>query len=364
MSNEIVKSAEKQETLSAYIRRPEIVEKFALVLGGNRSALRYVQSVILAVETAEPGKYSLRNCTFNSIVRSALRAATQRVSVDPIDREAYLIPRNNTDQGTQEACFQFHYQEIYNRAMRTGRYVCINVSPIYEGTTIYENVYTGLHVLEMDNGLQISNESAKALRKWGESDGKKRIGWLGYYKMAGRAGQEKTIYMTIADIEKQVHKAPGGGAGFGWTKFRDTMEMKTVLLALLRKADLKSIEMEAVKSALESIDDAEDDPNYPALDTGPDLEALDALEGQAADIPAPKETEAELLGDMGFYPEPIKPPQPAPQKTIQQLRVEFSKVYQAASRAGHKNLPGITGSTNAADILAATATIQAILDTK
>jgi len=303
---------EKPETLAAYIRRPEITEKFALVLGGNQNAMRYIQSVVLVYETAEPGKFSLKNCTMRSIVRSALRAATQRVSVDPVDREAYLIPRNVKRNGVeeQEACFQFHYQEIYNRAMRTGRYVVINVSPIYEGTTVYENIYTGLHVLEMSNGLQVSNESASALRKWGENDGKKRIGWLGYYKMVGRAGNEKTVYMTIADIENQVHKAPGGGGGFGWSKFRDTMERKTVLLALLKMADLKTVEMDAVKTALDTIDQAESE------ETGAEITGeLTTIEGYAEEIkaePAPQKTTGDPLGDIGFEPEQKKE-QPAPQ---------------------------------------------------
>jgi hypothetical protein len=84
---------------------------------------------------------------------------------------------------------------------------------------------------------------------------------------------------------------------------------------------------------------------------GPNLEELEELEGMATDIP-----------------DPVTPPAPAPasetQKTIQQLRQEFSKIYNAASTAGHKNLPGITGKTNAEDIISATAVIQAILDAK
>ena len=345
MENAIVKSdATEEKTLSAYIRRPDIIEKFALVLGNDREAKRYVQSVVLVVETAEPGDYSLQNCTLRSIVRAALRAAVQRVSVDPIDREAYLIPRNITrvvngrEQKVQEACFQFHYQEILNRALRTNRYKVINVSPIYEGTEIYENVYTGLHTLKLENGLMVANESAPVLRKWGESDGKKRIGWLGYYRTT--FGMEKTIYMTIADIEKQVHKAPGGGAGFGWSKFRDTMEMKTVLLALLRKADLKSIEMAAVKNALDSIDNAENGEE----DGGPDLEKLDALEGEATDIPvtvteSPKQTEAELMGDMGFEPEPIVPPAPkVEEKQIKQaMTIEMAKKFKTGTGGFYEN---------------------------
>jgi len=280
---EIVK-AEPQEAFSVYIRRPEVMEKFALVLGGNAQAVRYVQNVIVVVETAEPGDYSLQNCSYRSIVRAALRAVTNQVSVDPIDREAYLVPRrvkrmvDGRETKVLEACFQFHYQEIENRAWRTNRYSVINVSPIYEGTVVMENVYTGLHTLVLENGLPVATESAGALRKWNDKDGKKRIGWLGYYRTV--RGREATVYMTIEDIEAQV---PNRGS-FGWKDWREKMERKTVLLALLRKADLKSIEMTAVREALQNIDNAETDD----ADGGPDLGALETLEGHAEEIPSTK----------------------------------------------------------------------------
>jgi len=282
----------KDEPLAAYLRRPEIVEKFTLVCGNEREAMRSIQSVILVVETAEPGDFSLQKCSHRSIVRAALRAATQRVSVDPVDREAYLVPRkvkriNAEGQEIKvlEACFQFHYQEILNRALRTNRYSVINVSPIFEGTEIFENIYTGLHVLKLASGLAVSNESAGALRSWNDRDGKKRIGWLGYYRTTH--GQEKTVYMSIADIEQRVPNR----VSFGWKDFREAMERKTVLRDLLNKADLKAVEMQAVKSALEDIDNAESDETS----GGSDLAALDALEGKVVEVKAETKVEQQVL---------------------------------------------------------------------
>lgn len=282
-TTEIVKQEDaqivKQETFAAYIRRPEVMDKFALVMKGDE-ARRAVQSVIILYETAEPGDYSLQNCSNRSIVRAALRAATQHVSVDPAEREAFLIPRkvNRMVSGKKEqvleACFSFHYNEIENRAWRTGIYTHINVSPIFEGTEILENIYTGLHVIRMENGLRVHNQGAPSLRSWAERDNKKRIGWLGYYRT--RQGREKTVYMTIADIEKTV---AGGNknwtSSFGWTKHRETMERKTVLLALLRLADLKAPEMANLREALDVIDEAETSE----VPTGA-IEALPEIQGE------------------------------------------------------------------------------------
>ncbi len=315
--NAITPAVAQEDILSVYIRRPEIMEKFALVMP-DAQARRYVQNVIVLVETAEPGDWSLQNCSPRSIVRAALRAATQRVSVDPAEREAYLVPRKikrivaGVEKKVLEACFQFHYQEIENRAWRTNLYTHITVSPIYDGTEILVDLFTGLHALKLENGREINIQSAKVLAAWGKSDNKKRIGWLGYYKT--RFGREKTIYMTVEEIEARVSGAnPNWKSSFMWTKHAEIGERKTVLLALLRLADLKSPEMAAVKEALETIDaaESEDMDAYPENEKTIDEKILEAkyVMDENAQAPAaliapepeqPKRTESQGLKDLGF----------------------------------------------------------------
>jgi len=327
---------QKSESLAAYIRRPEIMAVFVPLMGDANSK-RFIQNVIVLVETAEPGDYSLQNCSNRSIVRAALRAAIQKVSVDPAEREAYLIPRrvkrvvNGVEQKVLEACFSFHYQEIENRAWRTNRYSQINITPIYDGTEIFVNLYTGLHELQMESGANVTVGSARVLASWGKKDGKKRIGWLGYYKTTW--GREKTIYMTVEEIYAQVMSGnPYYKSSLMWSKHAEIGERKTVLLALLRLADLKAHDMMAVKAALETIDSAEN----PDDDLLPDEKGIDEkiLDGEAeyimdenaqalavTHLPASR-TEKENFEDLfGKDPEPTKTYQDLPKAAFPAVKL-------------------------------------------
>jgi len=386
--NAIVPAQDAPEALAVYIRRPEIMEKFALVMK-DYEARRFVQNVIVLYETAEPGDYSLQNCSPRSIVRAALRAATQKVSVDPAEREAYLIPRkvNRKDKNgakvpVLEACFSFHYQEIENRAWRTNRYTHINVSPIYEGTEIKVNIFTGLHSITV-NGLEINTQSASVSANWGKADGLKRIGWLGYYRT--NRGREMTIYMTVEEIEAQVSSGnPYWSSSFGWKKFREIMERKTVLLALLRRADLKAPEMMAVKEALDVIDEAEN-----IDDEAPIEEKIIEGETRAAEQEAQpaKRTEEQTFEDLfGKDPQPAKAAQPETKAYVQRgpgpviqsaatttpavekadAMKKFSAAWKKAQEAGlgtddNKNIWRVTGASTTEEIIDKTAMIDSAI---
>lgn len=245
MANEIV----KQEPLQEYLAKPETIQQFIGLFPNDTAAKRHIESVLLLVATSDPGEYSLQNCTNESILRSALRAASLRVSVDPALRQAWLVPRRNKKQGGKlEGNLQLHYQEIYNRAMRTGRYRTINVSPIYDGQIVYYDVYTGLHYIEI-NGLMTRPNQKNALVRVDERKGK-QTGWLGYFETF--RGSEKTAYMSIDDIVKHVSvHNPFWTSNKAWRENRETMEKKTVLLALLRQADLGDQGMSELRHIIE-----------------------------------------------------------------------------------------------------------------
>ena len=273
--NEQKQEIVKSEPLALYMRKPEVLEKFIGLFPDDKTANRYIQSVLILVQTSEPGDYSLQNCSNLSILRGALRAASLRVSLDPALHQAFLIPRNNRKSGKLEANFQLHYAEIRNRAMRTGRYWFINVSPIYEGCEVFENIYNGLHQVKLANGLMTAPGTQDGFISVSEKRGKV-IGWLGYFETT--KGAKATAYMSVEDIEKHVSKHnPYWASSFGWKNSRATMEQKTVLLALLKKADLGDPTMDEIKNIVDE-DEHESD--------GPDLAAIDALEGHAVEIKA------------------------------------------------------------------------------
>lgn len=239
----------QDEPLEEFLARPEIVNQFISLFGSDGPAKRYVRSVAILVSMSDPGEYSLRNCTNLSIFNSALRAATLRVSLDPALRQAYLVPRHNKkNNGALEANLQLHYAEIRNRAMRTGRYSFINVSPIYEGEVVTVNIYSGIHQVILKNGLVTAPTQRDGFVPVSERRGRV-IGWLGYFRTT--KGAEQTVYMSIEDIIAHVTiYNPSWAGSSSWKNNRVAMERKTVLLALLRQADLGDPDMAEVRDII------------------------------------------------------------------------------------------------------------------
>jgi recombination protein RecT len=291
----------KSEPLQIYMRKPEVVEKFIGLFPNDRAANRFIQSVLILVQTSDPGDYSLQNCSNESVLRSALRAASLRVSVDPALRQAWLVPRFNGKTRSLEAGLQLHYAEIYNRAMRTGRYQVINVSAVYEGERVFENIYTGFHQIAlpseaMPDGLLMTLPSVRSgFVEVGSRKGKE-IGLLGYYKTT--KGAEKTVYMSIGDIEKHVAQYnPSWQKSKAWRENRKTMEYKTVLLQLLKKADLSDDGLSDIKEIIdaegqEDADTVEGETIESEIDAEPEQEPEQPQQEQQQDAPITPEEEA------------------------------------------------------------------------
>ena len=74
-------------TPRAYLRSPQMIERFAEVVGKNNAGA-YISSALLAVANND----ALQKCRPDSIAVSALRAATLRLSCYPGIGEAYLVP--------------------------------------------------------------------------------------------------------------------------------------------------------------------------------------------------------------------------------------------------------------------------------
>lgn len=244
---------DEPKELAVYLKEPNIVKKFEDVLG-SRDAMPYVQSVLIAVSESD----ALRECTHSSILQSALRAASLGLSCDPAVKQAWLVPynKNIAPKGSPpkwvKVCqFQPHYMGLYNLAMRTGKYLNINVSPIYEGTNVFEDAITGKHVVTYsDRGDLFYEPEGKnpayrnvTIRRSGDKD-KKIIGWIGYIK--AKQGQEKTVYFSVDEIEEHAQKYvkdylddKNKVKNPNWKdpEKRKVMEMKTVLKALLNWAD-------------------------------------------------------------------------------------------------------------------------------
>jgi len=253
-----------KETAIKIFNKPEIIGKFQPILKKGTEA--FIQSALLCISDNP----KLLECTPQSLVKSTLRSATLGLSLDPALRQAFIIPRWNKQLKAQVAYFQPHYNGLYNLASRTGKYRAINVSPIYDGEQVLENVQTGLHgyrpagtniialpndqVSRLDSGYRDVTKGKPAL---------KVIGYLGYFKTMD--GLEKSVWMTVEEIHEHAQKwAPENYASeYGaWKdpKKRPTMEMKTVFLALTKFMDLSGERNAILREAIESESNQDEEP--------------------------------------------------------------------------------------------------------
>ena len=250
MATEKKKEAPKE--LAVYMKDPNVIQKFTDILGEG-AANPYVQSVLIAVADSE----DLRKCTHQSILQSALRAASLGLSCDPAIKQAWLVPYNKkvkgrggkADEWIKVAQFQPHYMGLYQLAMRTGKYWQINVSPVFDGEQVFENPITGMHFVQHEGSNILAKPEASnpayyrnvTVRRSGVKE-KSIIGWIGYFKT--KKGFEKTLYMSIEEIGEHADrfvKEIGKNQNWQDAEKRKVMEMKTVLKALLNWADKSGI---------------------------------------------------------------------------------------------------------------------------
>lgn len=162
----------KLEKTKAIFRSEESVKRFAEIVGSERSAMAYISSVLIAVSQSD----DLQNCTTQSIMTAAMRAATLKLTVDPSLGQAHIVPFKG------KATFVIGYKGLEQLALRTGKYKYINVATVFEGQVVDEDQLRGIHKI---HGVPVNQEP---------------IGWMLYFEL--RDGYSKTFYMTV----EQVHE--------------------------------------------------------------------------------------------------------------------------------------------------------------
>lgn len=184
-----------------YMRSDTAIERFTEMMG-ERQARAYISSVLIAVAN----NAALQECTPQSILTSAMRAASLRLSCDPATGQAHLVPFKG------KATLVVGYKGIKDMALRTGKYRHLNIGPVYEGETINEDRLTGMH-------------------SYGDTDRKsnKVIGWLLYFELV--TGYRKTVYMTVEQIHKHAAQFSKSyqRADSPWKTHTEAMEKKTLL---------------------------------------------------------------------------------------------------------------------------------------
>lgn len=212
-----------------------------------------------------------------TVIQSALKAATFDLPIEPSLGYAYIVPFNNNvkdENGNfkkrMEASFIIGYKGMVQLCLRTGAYSRVpDAVDVREGELVKYDRLTG----DCEFKWEEDEEAREKLPV---------IGYAGYFRL--KNGAEKTIYMTVKQIEAHEKKnRKGQYQTKGWREDFDAMARKTVIRRLAGKYGLMSIEYqngdeETVRIANEVLNG--DDGPTPDITLGVDDYDVDESTGE------------------------------------------------------------------------------------
>lgn len=217
------------DKIKVYAEMEDVKKRFINLLG-DRDGRAYVESVVIAV-SANKG---LQKCSARSIMVSAMRAASLKLSVDPILKQAHLVPFG------EEATLIIDYHGLVQLSVNTNYYeIAPNVFEVYEGEDVKLERFSGKITIE------------------GERTNNVIIGWCGYFK--AKNGTERFLYWTNEECDahgekySKAYKSPHSG----WNTDREKMRRKTVLRNLVSRWGNFSPQVQSVLMQDEEAIDAE-----------------------------------------------------------------------------------------------------------
>lgn len=246
------------------------------------------------------GNPVLQECDPQEVVRTALKAASMRLPIDPNLGLAYVIPYNNNtkireeyqdDKGVTryrdkwikkyEPQLQIGWKGFVQLALRTRLYKTINVTDVREGEHKGENRLTGS--IEFD-WIEDNKERAA----------KKIVGYVGYFRL--HDGFEKILYMSVEELEDHARKYSKSYAKYGngvWSDDKPAMSRKTVIKLLLSKWGPQSTEIQKALRADQAGMGDDDTYKYVDNDKADEIDLPpaddvkdDPIEGEVVDPPA------------------------------------------------------------------------------
>ena len=214
------------QIMNAMLDGEKMRSRFDELLG--KRAPQFISSVVSLVNADKNMQLAFYESPM-TVIQSALKAATFDLPIDQNLGYAYIVPFKN--KGVMTANFILGWKGMHQLALRTGAYKTINVVDIREGE------------------LKSYNRLTEEVEIVFEEDEDKRetlpvVGYVGYYKLVN--GAEKTIYMTIKQIENHEKKnRKGDFMGKGWRDDWDAMARKTVYRRLIGKWGVMSIDYQS-----------------------------------------------------------------------------------------------------------------------
>jgi len=210
-----------------YMTNDETKKRLDDMLGKRASA--FSNSIINVVS----GNTALQKCNPASVMSAAMKAATFDLPIDPSLGFAAIVPYGGS------AGFQLMYKGVTQLCIRSGKYKTINCGEVYSDELKTHNPITG----EVE-----FNDASKFKERYSENG--KVVGHFASFKLL--SGFEKSDYMTHDEAMahgKKYSKAyqydlNKNRSSSCWTTDPNAMCNKTVLLRLLTKYGIMSIDMQ------------------------------------------------------------------------------------------------------------------------
>ena len=232
-----IKSKEVIMGVKSLVYSNDIQKRLSDMLDTRASA--FTSSIINLVASNK----DLQLCSSDTILKSAMVAASLNLSIDPNLGQAAIVPYNSKNSDTKVAQFQMMWRGFVQLAIRSGVYERLNATKVYaDEVERYDPFTARLVTTPPDKWNQ---------RRAGEDD--KVVGYYAYFKLNERGGNfEMSIYMTKEDVENHAKKYSQAyrsdkkykSSKSIWTTDFDTMGEKTVLKRLLSRYGVLSVDME------------------------------------------------------------------------------------------------------------------------
>lgn len=204
------------------INTQAMVKRLTTTLGDKDKAGQFMASMLDLYE----GDTALQNCDPQKVLMECLKAASLNLPIVKGLGFTYVVPYGSTPT------FIIGYKGYIQLALRSGQYKILNADCIYEGEEIKFNRLTGQ--------IEIA----------GSKTSEKAIGYFAYFQLIN--GFEKTLYMTVEEIQTYARKYSKAYKNGPWQTEFDAMAKKTVLRQILKYGPMSTEMQEAEKAEIQS----------------------------------------------------------------------------------------------------------------
>ncbi len=238
MANELSTQTHPVVALKSYLNANDIQQRLREMLGERASS--FSNSIINVVSA----KRELQQCDPTTIIKAAMVSASLDLPIDPALGFSAIVPYGNAAQ------FQLMYKGVIQLCIRSGQYENIHDTEVYRDEMESYNPITGEVKFR-----QLTEYKMRPQHNWGDV-----VGFYCCFRLL--KGFHASLYMTKEEVMAHAERYSKAyqydlrakKQSCPWSTDPIAMGRKTVILALLKRYGIMSVEMQDAVVA-----DAEDE---------------------------------------------------------------------------------------------------------